>query len=81
MGNRATGINAVENIEIASVTQNMNISIETATALMALGFISSGTGRSKSITKTIKPNAIPVFCRMDTLIISLLYSKNHLLYA
>ena len=75
MGNRATGINAVENIEIASVTQNMNISIETAAALMALGFISSGTGRSKSVTKTNNPNTIPVFCRTDMLIISHLYEN------
>ena len=75
MGNRATGINLVENIEIASVTQNMNISIETAAALMALGFISSGTGRSKSIIKTNNPNTIPVFCRTDMLIISHLYEN------
>ena len=75
MGNRATGINAVENIEIASVTQNMNISIETAAALMALGFISSGTGRSKSVTKINNPNTMPVFCRTDILIISHLYEN------
>ena len=65
-------------MEIASVTQNIAISIETAAALMALGFMSSGTGISKSITKTNKPNMIPVFCRTDMLIISPLYSKSHL---
>ena len=52
----------VAKIEIASVTQNIAISIDTAAAFMPKGFILSGAGIDIIVMKMIEPKSRPSFC-------------------